>query len=136
MENKILLIRSQIQVRDMLFRRALSQVNLLNNRLWDMKVPLAWFSKSYSNLIPHVNFIFLTLQVRYDRAGRDQQKALRHYCRVQIGVYEGIRNLYYLYACLKCDEIQELEELYCDLMGFDYEVKQIIFKLSLRTEKM
>ncbi|KAK6165689.1 hypothetical protein SNE40_022570 [Patella caerulea] len=62
------------------FRRACQQVVLLNNKLKE-------------------------LQVRYDRARRDQMRSFRYNIRLRMSGAEGVRNAYYEYARLKADRV-------------------------------
>ncbi|KAK6176314.1 hypothetical protein SNE40_014619 [Patella caerulea] len=62
------------------FRRACEQVVLLNNKLKD-------------------------LQIRYDRARRDQMRSFRYNIRLRMSGMEGVRNVYYEYARQKADKV-------------------------------
>lgn len=62
------------------FRRACEQVVLLNNKLQD-------------------------LQVRYDRARRDELRSFRYNIRLRMSGVEGVRNAYYEYARQKADKV-------------------------------
>lgn len=62
------------------FRRACEQVILLNNKLQD-------------------------LQVRYDRARRDELRSFRYNIRLRMSGVEGVRNAYYEYARQKADKV-------------------------------
>lgn len=62
------------------FRRACEQVVLLNNKLHD-------------------------LQVRYDRARRDELRSFRYNIRLRMSGVEGVRNAYYEYARQKADKV-------------------------------
>ncbi|KAK6178895.1 hypothetical protein SNE40_011380 [Patella caerulea] len=65
------------------FRRACEQVILPNNKLQD-------------------------LQVRYDRARRDELRPFRYNIRLRMPVAEGVRNSYYQYAHQKAEEVLSL----------------------------
>lgn len=62
------------------FRRACEQVVLLNNKLQD-------------------------LQVRYDRARRNELRSFRYNIRLRMSGVEGVRNAYYEYARQKADKV-------------------------------
>ena len=65
------------------FRRACEQVVLINNKLQE-------------------------LQVRYDRARRDELRSFRYNIRLRMSGAEGVRNAYYEYARQKADTILHL----------------------------
>jgi hypothetical protein len=69
---------------DRKFQRACEQILLLNNQILD-------------------------LQSRYDRAVSDRQRSWRYHLRLRIATVEGIRNMYYEYACLRADELDDLQ---------------------------
>ena len=48
------------------------------------------------------------LKGRYQRARQTGHMACRYNLRVQLAVCEGVANMYYEYASLKCDQIQGL----------------------------
>ena len=56
-----------------------------------------------------MNKNFESLQVRYDRAKRDNKKSFRYSLQLQKDTIEGVRNVFYQYACKVGDEIQELQ---------------------------
>lgn len=62
------------------FRRACEQVVLLNNKLQD-------------------------LQVRYDRARKQEMRSFRYNIRLRMSGVEGVRNAYYEYARQKADKV-------------------------------
>ena len=75
--SKLHVILSETEFR---FRRACEQVVLINNKLQD-------------------------LQVRYDRARRDELRSFRYNIRLRMSGAEGVRNAYYEYARQKADKI-------------------------------
>ena len=70
---------------DRKFRRACQQVELLNCQLIDLKQ-------------------------RYDRAAKDSRKSFRCSTRLRLASMEGVRNMMYKYAEVKCVEIQKLQD--------------------------
>jgi len=70
---------------DRKFRRACQQIRLLNHRIEDA-------------------------QVRYDRAYKDNRRSFRYTCRLQLATLEGMRNMFYEYACNRADELESLQE--------------------------
>lgn len=50
-----------------------------------------------------------TLQVRYDRAKRDNQRSFRYSLRLKIATVEGVRNTYYEYACETGAQVEDLQ---------------------------
>ncbi len=78
-------IQSLIVQKDSKFQRACAQVLLLNNLVQE-------------------------LQTRYDRAVQDNRRQYRYTLRLRLCTVEGLRNMYYEYACQSADEIEALEE--------------------------
>lgn len=78
-------IQDLIYQKDHKFQRACAQVLLLNNHVHD-------------------------LQTRYDRAVQDNRRQYRYTLRLRLCTVEGLRNMYYEYACQSADEIEALEE--------------------------
>jgi len=70
---------------DRKFRRACQQIRLLNHRIEDA-------------------------QIRYDRAYKDNRRSFRYTCRLQLATLEGMRNMFYEYACHRADELEALQE--------------------------
>ncbi|XP_074640406.1 uncharacterized protein LOC141898434 [Tubulanus polymorphus] len=54
------------------------------------------------------------LQNRYLRAVQAEQRSFRYSLRLRMAVLEGIRNMYYEYACRKADELTNLR---CQVFG-------------------
>ena len=75
---------SQIHATNKVFRLACSQVILLNNKIEEVKA-------------------------RYDRARADRRLSFRFSNRLKLTSLEGVRNLIYEYACVKCEEIEALQ---------------------------
>ena len=67
------------------FRKACQQIRLLNHRIEDT-------------------------QARYDRAYSNNQRSYRYTLRLQLATLEGMRNMFYEYACCRADELEELQE--------------------------
>ena len=78
-------IQALILQKDGKFQNACAQVLLLNNMVQD-------------------------LQTRYDRAVKDNQRQYRYTLRLRLCTVEGLRNMYYEYACQSADEIEALED--------------------------
>ena len=78
-------IQALILKKDQKFQNACAQVLLLNNMVQE-------------------------LQTRYDRAVQDNRRQYRYTLRLRLCTVEGLRNMYYEYACQSADEIEELEE--------------------------
>lgn len=70
---------------DRKFRRACQQIRLLNHRIEDA-------------------------QIRYDRAYATSRRSFRYTCRLQLATLEGMRNMFYEYACNRADELEALQE--------------------------
>jgi len=70
---------------DRKFRRACQQIRLLNHRIEDA-------------------------QTRYDRAYKNNRRSFRYTCRLQLATLEGMRNMFYEYACNRADELEALQE--------------------------
>lgn len=76
---------STFRLTDRKFRRACQQIRLLNHRIEDA-------------------------QVRYDRAYKTNRRSFRYTCRLQLATLEGMRNMFYEYACSRADELEALQE--------------------------
>ncbi|XP_064650874.1 uncharacterized protein LOC135502177 [Lineus longissimus] len=55
------------------------------------------------------------LQIRYERAVKRNQRCFRYNIRLRIATTEGIRNVYFEYACRKAEEMLKLRD---ELRGF------------------
>lgn len=53
---------------------------------------------------------------------KGRQETLRFRFQNQLAVYDGMRNIYYAYATIKCDEIEKLQAFHYNLTGAHYEV--------------
>ena len=78
------------------FRRACSQVILLNHQIESAKA-------------------------RYDRTRDVRRLAFRYSNRLKLTSLEGVRNLIYEYACAKCSEIEGLQSKLRQLTGGVYD---------------
>lgn len=78
-------IQAIILQKDSKFQRACAQVLLLNNMVQE-------------------------LQTRYDRAVVQNSRQYRYTLRLRLCTVEGLRNMYYEYACQSADEIEVLED--------------------------
>lgn len=50
------------------------------------------------------------IQVRYDRAFSSGRKSFRYAHRLKLATYEGMRNMYYEYACRRADELEKMQD--------------------------
>ncbi|KAK2158234.1 hypothetical protein LSH36_174g03078 [Paralvinella palmiformis] len=50
------------------------------------------------------------LQVRYDRAFQAHERSFRYTYRLQLATLEGMRNMYYEYACRRADELEVIQD--------------------------
>jgi len=89
-------LRCEIKSLNKIFRRACQQVILLNNRIEEMKA-------------------------RYDRARSLNRRSFRYTNRLKLCVIEGVRNMYYEFACTKCDEIEEKQTKLRTMTGEDFD---------------
>lgn len=64
-----------------------------------------------------------SLQIRYIRASKDQNRSLRYSLRLQIATVEGIRNIFYQYAKSKGAEIAKLRR---DLFDEDVDIHDYV----------
>jgi len=68
------------------FRRSCHHIRMLNRRIED-------------------------IQVRYDRAFSAGRRSFRYSHRLKLATYEGMRNMYYEYACRRADELEQMQEV-------------------------
>jgi hypothetical protein len=68
------------------FRRSCHHIRMLNRRIED-------------------------IQVRYDRAFSTGRRSFRYSHRLKLATYEGMRNMYYEYACRRADELEQMQEV-------------------------
>ena len=78
-------LQTQILHLDAMFQKACRQVLILNNFLRE-------------------------LQIRYDRASRDNLRTYRYALRLRLCTVEGLRNTMYEYAQKKANEIEKMED--------------------------
>jgi len=50
------------------------------------------------------------IQTRYDRAFSAGRKSFRYTHRLKLATYEGMRNMYYEYACRRADELEKMQD--------------------------
>ena len=50
-------------------------------------------------------------QVRYDRSFSASQRTFRYSQRLKLATLEGMRNIYYEYACRCADRLEELQDV-------------------------
>jgi len=51
------------------------------------------------------------VQVRYDRAFSSGRRSFRYSHRLKLATYEGMRNMYYEYACRRADELEKMQDV-------------------------
>ena len=78
-------ILATFQIMDTRFRRACGHIRVLNRKIEE-------------------------LQVRYDRALKQQRRSFRYTYRLQLATLEGTRNMFYEYACAKADVLEKMQE--------------------------
>ena len=78
-------LQSQILDLDSIFQKACKQVPLLNNFLKE-------------------------IQIRYDRASRDNLRTYRYALRLRLCTVEGLRNALYEYATQQASKIEKMED--------------------------
>lgn len=88
-----------IRARNKVFRRACSQVILLNHQIESAKA-------------------------RYDRAREVKRLSFRYSNRLKLTSLEGVRNLIYDFACVKCEEIEALQANLRQLTGGVYDFEE------------
>ena len=57
-----------------------------------------------------LNNMMKKLQIRYDRAARDNLRTYRYALRLRLCTVEGLRNTLYDYVTQKADDIEQMEE--------------------------
>ena len=50
-------------------------------------------------------------QIRYDRAFASGRRSFRYTHRLKLATFEGMRNMYYEYACRRADELEQMQEV-------------------------
>lgn len=75
---------TKMRAADRRFQRACRQLVMLNNRLED-------------------------LNTQYRRCRRNNRRGLRYGVRLQLSTVEGLRNMFYEYACQRADELEEMQ---------------------------
>ena len=50
------------------------------------------------------------VQIRYDRAFSAGQRSFRYTHRLKLATFEGMRNMYYEYACRRADELEAMQD--------------------------
>ena len=71
---------------DSKFRRSCHHIRMLNRRIEEV-------------------------QIRYDRAFSSGRRSFRYSHRLKLATYEGMRNMYYEYACRRADELEQMQEV-------------------------
>jgi len=80
---------------------------MMSFRLLDAK-----FRKSCTH-IRLLNSKIDSIQIRYERAYSNGHRTFRYSHRLKLATLEGLRNMYYEYACRRADELERLQD---DLM--------------------
>lgn len=83
MDSSYFQLHAKLQKAELSFQKACEQIVFFNKQLDD-------------------------LQIRYDRANKEGNKAFRYSLRLKIAAGEGLRNTYYEYARCKADLITSL----------------------------
>ena len=76
---------NSFQTLDRKFRRACHHIRVLNRQIEDF-------------------------QVRYDRAFSAGRRSFRYTHRLKLATCEGMRNMYYEYACRRAEELEHLQD--------------------------
>lgn len=71
---------------DRKFRRSCHHIRMLNRRIEEV-------------------------QIRYDRAFAAGRRSFRYSHRLKLATYEGMRNMYYEYACRRADELEKMQDV-------------------------
>lgn len=50
------------------------------------------------------------VQLRYDRAFASGRRSFRYTHRLKLATFEGMRNMYYEYACRRADELEKMQD--------------------------
>lgn len=74
------------QVLDTKFRRACHHIRTLNRQIEEF-------------------------QIRYDRAFATGRRSFRYTHRLKLATFEGMRNMYYEYACRRADELEQMQSV-------------------------
>ena len=96
METDAYSVLCKIRATNKVFRRACSQVILLNHKIEAAKT-------------------------RYDRARSVKRLSFRYTNRLKLTSLEGVRNLIYEHACTKCEEIESLQAKLQEITGGVYD---------------
>ena len=64
--------------------------------------------------VRQLNVLISTLQRRYDRAVRDNCRAVRYNLRLRLATCEGVRNMFYEYAVQTAEDLELLQERLVD----------------------
>ena len=96
METDAYAVLCNIRATNKVFRRACSQVILLNHKIEAAKT-------------------------RYDRARAVKRLSFRYTNRLTLTSLEGVRNLIYEHACAKCEQIEGLQAKLQELTGGVYD---------------
>ena len=77
--------------------------------------------------VEHFNQRIKDKQVRYMRACSANQRALRASLRLHLDTMEGLRELYYKYACQKIQELEALQEVLVEegVLSEEVEVEEL-----------
>lgn len=51
------------------------------------------------------------VQILYDRAFSSGRRSFRYTHRLKLATYEGMRNMYYEYACRRADELEKMQDV-------------------------
>ena len=51
------------------------------------------------------------IQIGYDRAFSAERRTFRYSHRLKLATYEGMRNMYYEYACRRADQLEVIQDV-------------------------
>ena len=78
-------ILASFRTLDKKFRRSCHHIRMLNRQIED-------------------------IQIRYDRAFSSGRRSFRYTHRLKLATCEGMRNMYYEYACRRADELEKMQD--------------------------
>ena len=86
-------------------------VNLSDER---MMAEFRQLDKKFRKACHHIRMLNRQVedfQVRYDRAFASGRRSFRYTHRLKLATFEGMRNMYYEYACSRADELEQIQEV-------------------------
>ena len=95
MASEAYLVKCDIRALNQVFHKAIRQVIILNEKIVDNKC-------------------------RYGRVTKADRRSMRYTMRLRLAAFEGTRNMYYEYAAIKCQQIEELQDKLRSVSGEEY----------------